>query len=125
MPRAAEIHLQWPSRCLSPNGRAHWKQVWQARAKQKQAARVCAWAVGVRRDWCAPVTVSVTFRPPNAQRRDLDNCIASVKAALDGLSDACGVDDSKFILTFALGHTIKHGAVIVKMTEGKDAAEGR
>jgi crossover junction endodeoxyribonuclease RusA len=45
------------------------------------------------------LAVHLHFVPPDRRRRDLDNLIASMKAGLDGLADALGVDDSRWKLS--------------------------
>jgi crossover junction endodeoxyribonuclease RusA len=55
----------------------------------------------------------MTFCPPDKRRRDRDNLIASMKAATDGIADALGTDDSKFIVTYAMGSPVKGGSVEV------------
>ena len=59
-----------------------------------------------------PIHVSLTFFPPNRARRDLDGCIASCKAYLDGLSDALGVDDNRFTLSARLSDICAHGGEV-------------
>ena len=55
----------------------------------------------------------MTFCPPDHRRRDLDNIIASMKAANDGIADALGIDDSRFISTYSMGSPVKGWAVLV------------
>jgi crossover junction endodeoxyribonuclease RusA len=57
--------------------------------------------------------VSLDFRPPDRRRRDLDNLLASMKAGLDGLADALGVDDSRWRLAIEMGEPAAGGCVCV------------
>lgn len=43
----------------------------------------------------------------------MDNCIAAMKAGLDGLADVLGVDDSRWELAATMGEPRKGGAVAV------------
>lgn len=43
----------------------------------------------------------------------MDNCIAAMKAGLDGLADVLGVDDSRWELVATIGEPRKGGAVAV------------
>ena len=99
---AQSVTLPWPGRLLSPNNRAHWS----ARAAAKKAIRqACAWQCVIQGLKAAPpgrYMVHMQFVPPDKRRRDLDNLIASMKAALDGLADAMRVDDSCFDLSAEL-----------------------
>lgn len=59
-----------------------------------------------------PVHVSLTFHPADKRRRDLDGCIASCKAYLDGLADALGVDDNRFTLSARMSQICAHGGEV-------------
>ena len=61
--------------------------------------------------------IQVTFHPPNARRRDVDNLIASIKPHLDGISDAIGIDDSRWIWAApVMAKPEKPGRVVVTLT---------
>ena len=63
------------------------------------------------------LSVALTFHPKDANRVDADNAIASLKAALDGIARALGVDDSRFRLAApVMAEPRKGGAVIVEIT---------
>jgi crossover junction endodeoxyribonuclease RusA len=113
------VTLGWPSRALSPNARSHWATL----ARAKKAAREEGWIAARYHDGrisapaSAPVSIQVTFTPPNARRRDLDNLIASIKAHLDGISDAIGIDDSRWIWAApVIAKPEKPGRVVVTLT---------
>ena len=40
--------------------------------------------------------LKITFYTPDARKRDLDNLLAAMKPALDGMAKAIGVDDALF-----------------------------
>jgi crossover junction endodeoxyribonuclease RusA len=61
--------------------------------------------------------IAIEFCPPDYRRRDRDNLIASMKAATDGLADALGIDDSKFITSYRMGQPVKGGAVLVTVRQ--------
>lgn len=110
------ITLPWPSRILSPNSRGlHWG----ARAKAKKAARsdgrlLALAAMGRAARPQGPQKVAMTFHPPNARARDTDNMLAACKAALDGIADAIGVDDSQWQISLTRGEPHRPlGQVIV------------
>lgn len=59
-------------------------------------------------------SLSITFHPPCGRRRDLDNCLASIKYGLDGIANAWGVDDSCFQpITIDWGEKKKDGLVVI------------
>jgi crossover junction endodeoxyribonuclease RusA len=111
------VALPWPSKDLSPNARLHWAR--KARAV-KSARSSSAWLVreAFRRPpgWTM-ANIAIEFCPPDYRRRDRDNLIASMKAATDGLADALGIDDSKFITSYRMGQPVKGGAVLVTVRQ--------
>ena len=114
------IDLPWPDKALSPNARVHWSK----RAAKAKHARLTAFILSAasipladRRPRWPKVAMNVTFCPPDNRRRDLDNCIASLKHATDGISDAIGIDDRHFIPTYAMGEPVKGGLVRVSLSE--------
>jgi crossover junction endodeoxyribonuclease RusA len=114
--RAGEVRvaLPWPDNRLSPNARLHWAQ----KAGAVKSARQTTWALvraamGPQRPGWTAAKLDVTFCPPDNRRRDRDNMVASLKSANDGIADAIGVDDHKFITTYQMGSPVKGGAVIV------------
>lgn len=92
------ITLPWPPSGLSPNSRNHWAKT--AKLK-KQYREACFWQAKEQgaKQLAGKLNVWITFYPPDRRHRDMDNMLASIKAGLDGLSDAIGVDDSKWTLT--------------------------
>lgn len=112
------ITLPWPDNKLSPNARVHHFVLARAKAKAKSAANILAFLayreIG-RPKIIGAVDVSITFHPPDNRRRDIDNMLASNKAALDGIADAIGVDDSKWNLSLSKGDPAPSGRVLVQI----------
>lgn len=108
------IALGWPTGPLFPNRRPHWT----VKAKHIRSARIAAWAAcqeaGLRKGG-ESATLTWAFLPPDRRRRDLAEVISASKAAIDGIADALGIDDSRFRMRFpeAFGEPTKGGAVIV------------
>ncbi len=110
-----EIVLPWPVTACWPNRRAHYMALHRARKGQRERAFWEARARGWRRHPNAvSVEITLTFCPPSRRSYDADNALAAMKGALDGLSDALGVDDQHFMLTPRRGDTSKNGGVIVR-----------
>jgi crossover junction endodeoxyribonuclease RusA len=112
-----EVTLPWPPRELSPNGRHHWAT--KARATKKYRA-ACGWqaiADGVKPNHrhSGPISVHMVFVPPTRRIRDEGNLVAWMKAGLDGLADALGIDDSEFRLTHELDRVNLGGMVKVSI----------
>jgi Holliday junction resolvase RusA-like endonuclease len=111
--RSIALTLSFPPRELSPNYRSrHWTQV--ARAKKAyrtecmvdaRNARDCRTEYPLR----APVEAHVVFVVGARDRLpDVDNCLASLKAGIDGVCDAGVITDDRDIASWhvsvARGH---------------------
>jgi len=91
------VHLPFPPKELSPNGRHDRRAISGIRATYrdtcyyltKQAAK--AWA-----PITCDIAMSLTFVQPDLRRRDVDNMLASAKAAIDGFAKALKMDDRQF-----------------------------
>jgi crossover junction endodeoxyribonuclease RusA len=123
-----QLTLPWPPKDLSPNARLHWSRL--AKAKKSYRHDCAVFGNQMMRGQYLPLgwsektrlRISLTFRPPSRQRRDLDNLVASMKAGLDGLADAIGVDDSRWQLVIEMGEPVKGGCVCVTVDAVGDAA---
>ena len=110
------ILLDWPPRTLSPNARAHWATKAHAVKSYREHAWVMALAAGVSIPASGTIRITITFRPPNKRRRDIDNMLASIKAGLDGIATALACDDSRFEITMRRGDVLRpHGGVMVEI----------
>jgi crossover junction endodeoxyribonuclease RusA len=93
------IELSWPAKELSPNARVHHMVLWRFKSAAKKEAY---WATKYVRPltWAhdGPLPVRIVAHPPDNRARDTDNLISSLKAHLDGIADALGVNDSTFTL---------------------------
>jgi crossover junction endodeoxyribonuclease RusA len=113
------VTLPWPHKDLSPNARVHFYTL----AHQKKIARICAHYAAIaagakRRAFPERPAVTITFHPPKqGVVADDDNMKASFKAARDGIADAIGVDDGKWIVAYATGLRVKGGQVVVTVEQ--------
>lgn len=119
------VDLPWPSPALSPNARVHYLAKHRAATAYRLAAAYHGRSDGrkpLQNPVCAVLPLVRTRR-----RRDLDNALASLKSALDGLTDAGWWADDSDIDSF---HLIPHvyspkwaePRVLVVATERSDAA---
>jgi crossover junction endodeoxyribonuclease RusA len=110
------VTLGWPSPNLSPNARPHWAALARAKKAARREGYIAARSAGVLAG-ASSVRIQVTFIPPNAIRRDLDNLVSSIKGHIDGIADAIGIDDSRW--TWAapvIAKPEKPGRVVVTIT---------
>lgn len=115
---ACTVTLPWPPKDLSPNARVHWR----TRSKVAKAYRHACWALVKEARLTAPETSGplhlwIDFYPPDRRHRDDDNMIAAFKSGRDGLADALGVDDRRFICHPYVKDQIG-GMVKVRITAG-------
>lgn len=116
-----EIVMPWPNAALSPNGRRHFQYV----AKLKKAARLQAFSLareaGAHRlpfPKDERLMVWIVGYAPDRRRRDADNLLASMKGALDGLADALGIDDRRFVPSIYIADEVRKPACVrVVITE--------
>lgn len=104
----------WPPKELSPNVRTHWAVHYRAKKKyRKQCADIAA-------DYRLPpserYSVDMVFYTKTKRRPDKDNLVAMMKAGIDGIADALGVDDSCFDYGAPeFGGVSRGGAVVIEV----------
>ena len=115
------LTLPWPPRTLSPNSRPHWSRLAKAKRLYRYACFIATKeAMAPRFDPVpdGPLLVELQFCPPDHRSRDIDNMLASCKAALDGVASALKVNDKHFRLAAQqMGAVVKDGAVYVRLSE--------
>jgi crossover junction endodeoxyribonuclease RusA len=112
--RTMRILFPWFPKELSPNARVFWRKK-AAVAKTYRAAWFVLAASAKPQLISEPeVPLLVTFYPPDRRPRDLDNCIAGIKSGMDGLADALGINDKRFVPTYRMSDT-RMGAVAVEI----------
>jgi Holliday junction resolvase RusA-like endonuclease len=119
---AREIVLPWPERVLHPNARPHWS----TKRKAVKQARHDAYCYAIAADWRpdtawpeGPLHIWIDGYPKDRRRRDADGLLSSLKAALDGIADAMGVDDRRFVPhPWVKDEVRKGGEVRIRITGG-------
>lgn len=109
--------VPYPPKTLNPNTRTHWGTKNRVAQKYKNDCYLMAKSVKPKftdKD----IYLSLIFHPGKVRRRDLDNCLASFKAGLDGISAAWGIDDSRFKLLPAIGEVKKLSCVAIEILDG-------
>ncbi len=111
------VKLPFPDAALFPNRKngKHWSASQPAKVAAREygyfAAKQAMAGFSVAD---GKIPLSIVFAPPDARKRDLDNMLAAMKPALDGIAAALGVDDSRFRpVTIDVGDVGKPGAVIL------------
>lgn len=118
-----KVVFPWPPKDLSPNARLHWTKLAKAKKQYRQACHILAKQAGAAVLATAEkVHIELTFYPPDRRLRDEDNIFASMKAGLDGLADAMGVNDRKFKTSFQVADEI--GGFVRVEVRTPDSTEG-
>lgn len=121
---ARELVLPWPSKDLSPNARVHWsrkaKAAKQARSDAKGLTQFFGWNKLALPD--GPLHLWITFHPPTRRLPDDDNMLTRFKPSRDGIADALGIDDKRFVShPYVSDKPRKGGEVRVRITGGPEA----
>ena len=112
------IILPFPDKILWPNGRGHHMAKHRAFQKHKEWARIATLAALPRCfKWNGePVKLRVTITPKTRHPIDRDNCVAAMKAYVDGISAALVIDDQHFLVPeIAFAEPMKPGGVEIAL----------
>lgn len=109
--------LTWPSPGLFPNKKGHWTDKAEEKRKHKSDCyyltknqiKLFKWQGG-------RIPLKIIFYPPHC-KYDLDNCLAAMKAGLDGVADALKMNDRMFRpITIDFGDVKEHGEVMIEFS---------
>lgn len=115
------VTLPWPPKELSPNARVHWAKKAKAVKSARDYGFIQAKGSKITIPNVEKLHVWWAFYPPDKRKRDDDNLLASCKAFRDGIADALGVNDHKFISHIELkDEVVRGGVVVVKITDGSE-----
>ncbi len=108
------IELPWFPKELKPNPPKHWRTKIKYTKQYKQECGLLT--KGKLPDKIYPM--NVIFHPPDNRHRDLDNCLASIKAGIDGICDSLGINDKNLRpITIDFGEKVKGGKVVIEIKE--------
>lgn len=110
------ITLPWPPKECSPNARVHWAKKSKAAKAYREACHLLCKQSGLQMPE-GKALLSLVFMAPDRRRRDDDNLLACFKSGRDGIADALGIDDSRFVTQLQISEeTVKGGAVLVRIS---------
>lgn len=117
-----ELILPFPSPDLSQNGRVHWARKAAATKSAREEARILALSAGWNASHGLPdgrLHLWWDYYTPSRRRYDDDNLLGRCKAYRDGIADALGIDDSRFVShPWIKGVARPDGEVRVRITGG-------
>jgi crossover junction endodeoxyribonuclease RusA len=112
------IELAWPPRQLSPNARCHHMEQYRFKKAAKDTAYWLTKAelghMPFEREGEIPVRI-VAHPIAGKLAPDFDNCLASLKAPLDGIALALGVDDKLFRPTIEFAEPVSGGRIVIEV----------
>jgi crossover junction endodeoxyribonuclease RusA len=108
------ITLVWPPASLSGHTAGHWRSKSGPTAKHREWARLATLAAAPTVPATGDIRIHIRFVPPD-RRGDRTNFPNRMKAAIDGIAAALGVNDSRFLpqYTFAEPKTPGHVEVTI------------
>lgn len=114
----SEIIFSYPHKDLSPNSRIHWAPKAKLKKSAKEEAYFATLAAKAKVPASEKIAVWIDIYPPDRRKRDVDNVLASLKPHLDGIAEALGIDDSRFVpYPYILGEVVKGGKIRIKLTD--------
>jgi hypothetical protein len=108
------IVLPFPPASLSGHAKGHWRAKAAETKKHREWARLATLAAGVTVPPTGDIRVRIVFIPPD-RRGDRTNFANRLKPALDGIAQALGVNDARFLPSYEFSEPQKPGAVHVTL----------
>lgn len=111
--------MPWPDKSLSPNARIHWAKKASIVKRQRRLAYVLAIKAGwhLLKFQNERIHLWMDFYPPTRRMPDDDNLLISMKPARDGIADALGIDDKRFVShPFVSDKPVKGGEVRIRIS---------
>lgn len=109
------IILPWPPATLSGHAKGSWREKYAETRKQREFARLATLAAKLPpMPDAGIIRIRITFNPPD-RRGDRQNFPNRVKAQIDGVADALGVNDSRFLPEYVFGEPVHGGRVTVEV----------
>lgn len=111
------IELPFPPASLSGHNTGHWRAKSAIVSKHREWARLATLAAKPVIPETGDIRLSMTFYPPN-RRGDRTNFPNRMKPAIDGIAQALGVNDSRFLPAYHFAEPVKNGRVVIVIGEG-------
>ncbi len=110
-----EIALPWPPATLSGHNNGHWLVKSAHVSRHRRHAKLAALGAKILPPDVGDIFVTVDFYPPD-NRGDRINFPNRMKPYFDGIADALGVNDKRFLPTYNFHPPVAGGQVIVRLT---------
>jgi hypothetical protein len=109
------IELPWPPASLSGHNTGHWRAKSGIVAKHRTWAKLATLAGdAVALPEAGDIRISFTFYPPN-NRGDRLNYPNRIKPYADGVAEALGVNDRRFLPSYHFAEPVSNARVVVSI----------
>jgi crossover junction endodeoxyribonuclease RusA len=108
------IELPWPDSKLAGHHNVHWRVLQPVKAKHKTWAKFATLAADITVPETGDIRVSATFYPPN-KRGDRVNYPILAKPYWDGIAEALGVNDRRFLPSYHFAEPVSNPRVVVRI----------
>lgn len=111
------FELPFPPSSLSGHAKGHWRAKAEITRKHRNWARLATMDARVRGlPESGDILVRLRFVPPD-RRGDRTNFANRMKPYLDGIADALGVNDARFLPSYEFAEPCKPGRVVITIGE--------
>jgi hypothetical protein len=114
-----KVELPFPPASLAGHNTGHWRNRDREVATYRAEAMHLTRAAAREQRWKAPeagdIALAIHFVPPN-DRGDRVNYPIRIKAQIDGIAEALGVNDKRFLPSYTFAGPEKPGRVVVEIT---------
>lgn len=108
------IELPFPPAALSGHNKGQWQSKSGIVAKHRTWAKLATIAAGVEVPATGDVRIGFTFYPPD-NRGDRLNFANRIKPYADGIADALGMNDKRFLPSYHFAEPTRFGKVVVSI----------
>lgn len=108
------ISLPFPPSSLSGHAKGHWRAKSSPTAKHRQWAKLATMAAAPTVSADGDIRIHIRFIPPD-RRGDRTNFANRMKPYFDGIAEALGVNDARFLPRYTFEEPQKPGCVIVEI----------
>lgn len=108
------IELAFPPATLSGHHNAHWRALQPVKKLWRTYAEAETLKAGVKVADTGDIRIDVTFIPPD-WRGDRTNYANRCKPIFDGIADALGVNDRRFLPSYHYAEPDKPGRVLIRI----------
>jgi crossover junction endodeoxyribonuclease RusA len=106
--------LPFPPASLSGHAEGHWRSKSGPTAQHRKWAKLATLAAKPTVPAMGDIRIHVRFTPPD-RRGDRTNFPNRMKPYFDGIADALGVNDARFLPSYEFAPPAKPGAIIITL----------